>query len=83
MNYLYLLFHLFDKIKNFTKIIGTLGGFMKLKYSLGITSYTKEMELNNNVLDKQLKISFPLITSVHVLKRKATLKNIYVGKEIG
>lgn len=56
---------------------------MKLKYSLGITSYTKEMELNNNVLDKQLKISFPLITSVHVLKRKATLKNIYVGKEIG
>lgn len=41
------------------------------------------MELNNNVLDKQLKISFPLITSVHVLKRKATLKNIYVGKEIG
>jgi len=61
---------------------------MKIQFTLGTSSFTPIMDIDNhnaNVLERQLQISVPLITSVKLMKKnnkKEQIKNIYVGKEI-
>lgn len=59
---------------------------MKIQYILGTNSYTHMYDLNDDysVLERQLQLSFPIVTSVKLIenKKKSVSKQIFVGKEI-
>lgn len=57
---------------------------MKIKYLIGTKSYTEEYTKENSLifLQKQLKLSVPLITGVNISYKEELKKQIYVGKEI-
>ena len=54
---------------------------MKVKYQIGTKSYTNEIDINNySVIQKQLHLSFPMITSVLIYNNDGFQKRIYIGK---
>lgn len=55
---------------------------MKIQYTIGTHSYTEEMkDINLSFLNRQLKLSTPLITQVKLIYRNE-IQTIFVGKEI-
>ncbi len=56
---------------------------MKVKYQIGTKSYTNEIDINNySVIQKQLHLSFPMITSVLIYNNDGFQKRIYIGKKL-
>ena len=56
---------------------------MKIRYQLGTKSYTKDMDLNDyEILQKQLSISMPMITSALITDESGNQRRIYVGKKL-
>lgn len=59
---------------------------MKIQYTLGTNCYTPIYELNEEyaIMERQLQLSFPIITSVKFFdsKKRNISKQIFVGKEI-
>lgn len=55
---------------------------MTVKYTLGVNSFTNETKDYEGLLNKQINLSLPLITSALILKGKKEEQKIYVGKEI-
>lgn len=56
---------------------------MKIQYQLGTKSFTSEMDIDNiHVINKQLGISKPMITSAIITGNNGYLKRIYIGRKI-
>ena len=55
---------------------------MTVRYTLGLNSFTNETKDYQELLNKQISLSLPLITGVLILKGKKEEQKIYVGKEI-
>ena len=56
---------------------------MKVQYQIGTKSMTKQMDIDClDVVQKQLEISTPMITSAHIQEEDGTTRIIYVGKKI-
>ena len=55
---------------------------MTVRYTLGVNSFTNETKDYQELLNKQISLSLPLITGALILKGKKEEQKIYVGKEI-
>ena len=56
---------------------------MKISYRIGTSAWTKEYEENPfDLLQKQLKLSIPMITGAKIVKEDGSEKQIFVGRKI-